>query len=162
MLVFGYELAPVPLGKRCDGSAKQSQIHVGFLDSSQGQVGAVLSSLTRNPDPLQGLLRVGRQFPQCLAAFDSDPEDPWPVRVGKPAKAMQSNGDRPTRSHRGQRGLHFLQSVFRPLPDELRGNVQISDLRPTDGRVRTQPRNQSLQPVRERFGQIDGCEQAHT
>src|SRR5665213_2071197 len=109
-----------------------------FAEPRQGKVRRIVALFNRHPEFGDSLFGGTRESAQRLSTLDTGPENPRAARIREPAEALDRDIDRACDGHRRQRALHFFQARFRPLSDELGGDVQAVDRTPDGLRGRPQ------------------------
>ena len=133
----------------------------GFANPRQRQMRRVVAFFDRHAELGHGLFRSPRQGAQGFAALDTGPENARTAWVREPAEALDSDIDGAANWHGGQRALHFIQALFRPLADELSGDVQVIEGTPADLGRRPQAAHEGTQGLGQVGGDIDRGEQSH-
>src|SRR5438046_7289636 len=102
-----------------------------------------------------------REACQIVLGMNAGPKHARRMRIRKEAELLDGDGDGLPRGQRTERTVQLRQSLLRPLPAELRGDVQIARRAPVDLCSGLEPLEQAFQ-IRDHFQcEIDADEQSH-
>src|ERR1700683_1370707 len=133
----------------------------------------VFPILPGDAEGVSGRLGCLRKLPQFFTCLDARPQNARGACVRKPANTADADLNGAGRGDAQESALNILQAIFRPLADELRGDVQIVDASPVQLCRRTQAFEQAPQVALDIIirvilcvilgtrGDFNRCEQAH-
>src|SRR5580658_5899666 len=135
-----------------------------IANARQSQMRRVFPILPGDADGVYGGICSARERFQRLLRMNAGPQDSRVAGVRKPADAADTHWDGAGRSDARESALHVLKTIFRPLTDELRGDVQVVHAGPAQLRqlcCGTQAFEQNPQVVFHFVRDLNRREQAH-